>query len=356
MALKQHPEMDRMLQVAADRGARDIFLLPDEPLSLRINEEIERTDSPVLSGEVIEQIATAAIGAEKVAKIPMMGHASTNCGLPGVMAGQMTVTSAGGKLAMTIRVIPSKIPSIKDISLPASVLEAAAKKSGVILFSGHVGSGKTTTAYSIISHLNTTQAKLICTIEEPIAYALTAHRPLILQREVGTDVPDFHTGIAASVRQDADVIFVGELRSADDAFACLTAAGLSRLVMTQTHARTALRALHRLIEIQPPERRETFRRHLADTLLASVAQTLLPKADWLKAGWAPAYDVLIPDAEFRTALAEGKNPMMRSRLLPGAQSIVDEIRALGTKHIISAETATAALAEYGQLADTSFWT
>jgi Tfp pilus assembly pilus retraction ATPase PilT len=357
MAIAQQPELDRAIQIAADRRATDAFLLPGEPLTLRINDQLQPTESPPYSPSTLHEIATAVLGPDRVAALSTTGHAFTSCHVPGVATAQLTAACANGQVAITLRMIPSFLPSAEDVALPQAVLDAAAGKSGLILFSGHVGSGKTTSAYTLLAHINATQPRLICTVEEPIAYAFPTRRPLILQREIGTDVPDTVTGIVASLRQDADVIFVGELRSLEEVNAGVTAAGLNRLVITQTHARTALRALHRLIDLQPPDRRDAFRRQLADTLAASVAQTLLPTAhaEPGRPRRVPAYDVLIPDADFRRSLAEGRNPLSRGGPLPRSQFIVEEIRSLAARQVISAETAAAALAEYAPLADASFW-
>jgi twitching motility protein PilT len=342
MSVKQDPELERALQLAADRRATDIFLLPGEPLSLRVGDRIERTDAPPYSPDAIRDLATAALGPDRVASLPTTGHASTSCHLPGVATGQLTAAFANGQLAVTVRVIPSHIPTPKEIALPDELLEAATQKSGLILFSGPVGSGKTTSAYSLLSHINETQPKLICTVEEPIAFSFTAHRPLILQREVGTDCPDTLAGIAASVRQDADVLFVGELKSPDEAAACLTAAGLSRLVITQTHARTAARAVERLIEIQPPDQADRFRRQLAESLVISVAQTLLPTPDGKRVA---AYEILVPDDAFRRALATAGSVTRP----PGSRTIPDQIRALADAGKVSAATASGAVAEFAPL-------
>lgn len=353
MAAEQHPQLEQAIRAAAERKATDIFLIPGEPVALRIGDRVTPTDGPPLTPEVVRQIAVMALGEARMGQLSAVGHASTACTLPGVAGGQLTAAYAGGRVVLTVRVIPSRLSSAEDVGMPPVVLELAKHKSGLILFNGAVGSGKTTTAYALLGHVGQTQERLICTVEEPIAFAFTGGRPLILQREVGTDVPDTLAGIAASVVQDADVIFVGELKSPEEAAAAVHATTLNRLVLTQTHAPTAGRGVRRLTEIQPPESADRFRRTLADALLVSVGQTLLPRADGR--GRVAAYDVLVPDDAFRRALAAGENPLRRPAPPAGSRSMAEHVRELEARATISPETAAQAVAHFSPLCDPAFW-
>ena len=343
MAVQQTPELERALQAAADRKATDLFLLPDEPVSFRVKGAIVRSDGDALSEADVRAIAAAAVGQGRLVSLSESGTLVTSCSLPGVIDGQMTIASSRGQLNIVIRLITVKTLPIETIQLPPAVLRAIEQSAGGLsIFTGRVGSGKTTTMLSVLDHINATREKHICTVEDPIEIRLTPKRSLITQREVGLDVPDFITGIAASLRQDADIILVGELRSPDAVQACVTAASVGRTIITQLHATTPQKAIQRLYDVQPPDQLPIFRRHLSETLRVICAQVLLPHAT--QPTRVPAYGVLIPDAEMRAAILAGADVSIRERPLPeGSLDISDDIDRLRRQGVISDEAARAAL-------------
>lgn len=344
MAVQQTPELERALQAAADRKATDLFLLPDEPVSFRVKGAIVRSEGDALSEADVRAIAAAAVGQERLSTLAETGTLVTSCSLPGVIDGQMTIASSRGQLAIVVRLITVKTLPIETIQLPPAVLRAieTATAGGLSIFTGRIGSGKTTTMLSVLDHINATREKHICTVEDPIEIRLTPKRSLITQREVGLDVPDFIAGIAASLRQDADIILVGELRSPDAVQACVTAASVGRTIITQLHATTPQKAIQRLYDVQPPDQLPIFRRHLSETLRVICAQVLLPHAT--QPTRVPAYGVLIPDAEMRAAILAGADVAIRERPLPeGSLDISDDIDRLRRHGVISDEAARAAL-------------
>jgi twitching motility protein PilT len=343
MAIEQTPELERALQAAADRKASDLFLLPDEPVSFRVKDRIVRTEGDALTEADVRAIATAAVGQERLATLGEAGTIVTSCSLPGVIDGQMTVASSRGQLTVVVRLITVKTFPVDFIRVPPPVLAAIERGGGgLAIFTGRVGSGKTTTMLSVLDHLNATAEKHICTVEDPIEVRLTPKRSLVTQREVGLDVPDFVGGIVASLRQDADVILVGELRTPEAVQACVTAASVGRMVITQLHATTPEKAIQRLYDVQPPDQLPVFRRHLSETLRMICAQVLLPKAPG--EGRVPAYGVLIPDAETRAAILAGRDVSLRQKPAPdGSLAIVEDIERLRREGQITDEAARAAL-------------
>ena len=343
MAIQQTPELERALQAAADRRATDLFLLPDEPVSFRVKDRIVRSEGDALSEADVRAIAQAAVGAERLAMLGESGALTSSCSLHGVIDGHMTIASSRAQLGVVVRLITVKTLPIETIMLPPAVLRAIeGPGGGLAVFTGRIGSGKTTTMLSVLDHINATGEKHLCTVEDPIEIRLTPKRSLVTQREVGVDVPDFVSGIAASLRQDADVLLVGELRTPEAVQACLTAAAVGRLVITQLHAPTPEKALQRLYDSQPADHQAVIRRQLAETLRVIVAQVLLPHAT--QETRVPAYGVLIPDAETRAAILAGRDVSLRQKSASeGSLDIVDELERLRREGQITDEAARAAL-------------
>ena len=343
MAVQQTPELERALQSAADRRATDLFLLPDEPVSFRVKGRIVRSDGDALSESDVRSIAAAAVGEERLTTLGESGAAVTSCSLQGVIDGHMTVASSRGQITVVIRLITVKTLPVEVIKVPPAVLRAIESPSGgLAIFTGRIGSGKTTTMLSVLDHINLTSEKHICTVEDPIEIRLTPKRSLVTQREVGLDVPDFVSGIAASLRQDADVVLVGELRSHEAVQACLTTASVGRLVITQLHATTPEKAIRRLYDVTAADQLPAFRRQLSESLRVVCAQVLLPHAT--QDMRVAAYGVLIPDAEMRAAIATGGDVTLRQRPLPeGSLDISDDIERLRREGVVTDEAARAAL-------------
>ena len=306
MAINQTAELEKLLQKAFDQKASDIFLLANEPVSFRINGKIERTEGEILSAKFIREIVLAAFGEDVVYKIGReMGEAITSCSLPGVVTGQMCVGKSRGDYSLTIHLIlTGKIPTPKEIRFPEKALNAAVCSHGLVIFSGLTGSGKTTTMLSILDHINATKPCHICTIEDPIAYHLTPKKAIIQQREIGSDIPNVLAGISVAMHQDLDVILIGDLNSAEEVQAAITAAQYGHLVFVQLHAPSPQKVIQRLVDIQPEENRPLIRRLLAELVRLISVQTLIPGTKNKK---VVAYSTLIPDENFRSLIASSEN-------------------------------------------------
>jgi twitching motility protein PilT len=306
--------------------------------------KIERTDGPVLSPDQIRSIALAAVGEQRLEKMAAeSGRLVVSCALPGVISGQMCVASSRSDYTITVRLIGCRIMSPQDLAVPEAFVQAAKARNGLLLFTGIPGSGKTTTVFSILEQINRQEARHICTVEDPIGAVLTPKQSLIQQREIGVDVPDGLAGIAAAMRQDADVLFIGQLKTVEEVQAVLTAAQMQYLVLTQLEtARTPQMAVQRLLEIQPSDQLATFRRRLAAVLQGAIGQVLLPRLDGR--GLVAAYGVLIPDEGMRRAIADGRDPFACGQPLPaGCQSLVDHIERLRRERVVSEAVAQDAL-------------
>lgn len=342
MAIQQTPELERAMQAGADQGATDVLLIPNEPMALRISGRIQRLESDILSASQIRRMAAAALGDEQLAKLPQVGVLATSSRIEGVVGGLMCVASTRGEITIVVRLLFPQIPDAASIGVPPVVLEMATARTGLMIFTGPPLSGKTTTMLSVLDEINSRQARHICTVEDPIKAMLTAKQSMIQQREVGIDVPDALAGIAAAVRQGADVLMVGELGCVEEVRACVTAAHLNHLVITQLHTLTPEASIQRLIEIQPPEQSAIFRRDLAQVLKCVVSQVLLERADGKEL--VASYGVLVVDQAMREAIAEGRPVLERAQPLPaGCQSLRDEVVRLQREKAVKPASAENAL-------------
>jgi twitching motility protein PilT len=344
MAIQLTSELERALQSAADRKASDLFLLPNEPVAFRVKDQIERSDGAALSPADVRAIAAAAVGEQRLARLVSDGgRIVTSCGLAGVIDGHLCVASSRGEITIVIGLIPAVFVPIDKARIPHAVIRELDKSHGLFVFSGRVGSGKTTTMLSITEHLNRETAKHICTVEDPISVIMTPKKSLVTQREVGVDVPDTVAGIAAAVTQDADLIVVGELKCPEDVQACMTATNVGKMVFTQMHATTPALVIQRLFDVQPAEHLPAFRRQLAQVLRGITAQILLPHAAG-EGRRVPAYGVLIPDPEMRRAIADGRDAYDRKNPLPeGCRDITEDIEQLRREGLVTDDAARAAL-------------
>jgi twitching motility protein PilT len=318
-------------------------------VSFQVKHASERTEGEPLTPADVRRIAVAALGEQRLATLSTeTGRIVTSCELPGVVAGRMCIASARGEPTIVVRILPTRMWGVEQLGIPDAVLKAARSPNGLVIFSGVVGSGKTTSMLSVLDDWNANVAGHICTVEDPIGMVLTSKRSIVQQREVGIDVPDTVSGIAAAMRQDLDVLMVGELKSAEEIQACLAACETGHLVFTQVHAELPSAALQRLLEIQPAEELQPpglqlFCQRLARALRCVLCQMLLPCADG--PGLVAAYSVLVPDNQLRNMIAECQQ--LRTRTAPwpeGCLSFRDHILSLRQHGHITEETARGAIA------------
>ncbi|TAM56359.1 PilT/PilU family type 4a pilus ATPase [bacterium] len=253
---------------------------------------------------------------------------------------------AGGQ-RIALRALGGAVPSFDELGLPRRILELASLRSGLIVIAGATGSGKTTTAAALLDAANEMAARHIVTIEEPIEYRLRARKGLVTQREIGLDVADAAHGIHAALREDPDIIFLGELRDGDAVETALTAAETGHLVVTTLHARAADGAVERIVDLAPGERREHVRRQLAQVLAGVVYQRLVRRADG--AGRTPAVETLIATPAVRSLVREEKIHQLRNAIATGRavgmQTLAAHLEDLALRGTIDRETLRETLRE-----------
>ena len=307
MVHQQTDLLNEIMAEAFERGATDIYLLPGEPVAYRIDGELVRSTEEPMSSGAIKELAIAAVGEEDIEKLGRTrpGIIRSGCSIPGVADGRLTIAKSLGQCTISIRLFPSTIPSPEEIRLPETIVELSAQSSGLIVFGGDTGSGKTTAALSLLDHINAERAVHICTVEAPVVARLTPKRAVVQQREVGMDVPDGSTGVLAAMTQGADIIYVAELRTADDVMAALTAADAGHLVITTVHGSPPQMVVENMRQAFPEDEWASVSALLARNLLTVTSQLLLERKDGQ--GRIAVYDLFVPDEQIRNMIEHGAN-------------------------------------------------
>ncbi len=268
--------IDRLLETCIKRGASDLHLTVGRPPTLRLHGRLRPLETKVLEPE--DTIALMKAITPERAQQELQEQGSTDFGFEYGDAGRFrtAVFQQKGFIALTLRLIPSKIFSFEEIGLPEIVRSLCRRPRGMFLVTGPTGSGKTTTLATMLNYINRNFDRHIVTIEDPIEYYHNHAKSLVNQREVGVDVPSFDEGLRRVLRQDPDVILVGELRDLETTQAAIRAAETGHLVFGTLHTTTAHRTITRLIDQFPVDQQEQVRVQLSEALIAVLCQALLP--------------------------------------------------------------------------------
>lgn len=263
------------LRFAVEAGASDEHLKVGNPPFIRKNGFIEKTDYPILSrqdlDDVILEIAPTSIRDEILTKcdVDFMYE------MRGFSKFRINYNRQLGLPALTIRNIPYQIPTLSDLNLPSILNNIATHQNGIVLITGPTGSGKSTTIASIIDSIVSNSAKHIITIEDPVEYVFRCKNSIVSQRQIGIDTANFATGIKYALRQDPDIIFIGEIRDKETMAAALKAAETGHLVLSTLHTNDAVQTLNRIVNIFNESDRAVVRKQVAETLRATIAQKLV---------------------------------------------------------------------------------
>ncbi len=296
-------KIDSLLKEAVDRRASDVHLKVDNHPVLRIDGRLTRMEGfERLSNEDLEEIAYNILPYSKKGFVSAEGMGE-ECGYDAEGSGRFRVSifRQRGVLSIVMRHIPTKVPLIDQLNLPPVIKELAMEHRGLILVTGTTGSGKSTTLAAMIEHINLNESRNIITIEDPIEFLFTDKKSIIAQREVGTDVESFASALKASLRQDPDVLLVGEMRDLETIETALSAAETGHLVFSTLHTLDAPETINRIISVFPPHQQEQIRIQLASVLKASISMRLVPRKG---GGRVPAMEILITTAAIREAILE----------------------------------------------------
>ena len=283
--------IDHFLRAGFELKASDIHLTVGVPPTMRINGELKKYGKTILKPTDIEEMARKIIPENMWDTFKQRGELDFSYGLPGVSRFRVNAYFQRASVALAIRVVPSNIPTIEELHMPDILKTIAEKPQGLVLVTGPTGSGKSTTLASMIQYMNQTMRKHIITLEDPIEYLHNHGNSIIEQREVGFDTNNFANGLRASLRQDPDVILVGEMRDLETIQTAITAAETGHLVFGTLHTSSAPSTINRIIDVFPPSQQQQVRIQIASVLMAIISQRLFPTVD--KKGRRAALEILL---------------------------------------------------------------
>ena len=308
--------VDDLLADAVKRGASDLHLTVKLPPIARIDGDLVQLPYQALDSRDTNRLVYEIMSDEQVARFEQTHDTDFSYGVKGLGRFRVNVYMQRDSIGAAFRTIPAKIPSFEELGLPPILREVSKRTSGLILVTGPTGSGKSTTIACMIDDINRIRPCHIMTIEDPIEYLHPHQKAMVNQREVHHDTMSFQNALRAVLREDPDVILVGEMRDLETITAALTLAETGHLVFGTLHTRNAPQAVDRIIDVFPPDQQEQIRVLLGNTLECVVAQQLLPK---LGGGRVAAIEIMIATPAIRNLIREGKTHQMYSIIETGTQ-------------------------------------
>jgi twitching motility protein PilT len=284
---------------------------------LRLHGNLQAIDCPVLRAEDTERLMKSITSDGNQQKVREIGGVDFGFTYGKLARFRVSVFRERGNIGMALRQIPSSLMSLEQIGLPAQVKDLLYRQRGLILVTGPTGSGKTTTLASMIDLINTERDCHIITVEDPIEYYHQHKRSIMTQREIGVDVPNFKEALRRALRQDPDVILVGEMRDLETMEAAITAAETGHLVFATLHTTGAARPVDRIVDAFPTDQQEQVRTQLSSTLVAAISQLLLVRKD--KPGRVAAFELMITTPSIQSLIRDNKTFRIISDIQTGAK-------------------------------------
>lgn len=308
---------DLLMQVI-ERGASDLHITAGSPPMVRLHGDLMPLDYQKLIPEDTKALVYSIMDAEHKERLEQFRECDFSYALAGQGRFRVNVYYQRGSIGAAFRMIPIQIKTLEELGLPQSLELLARKPRGLVLVTGPTGSGKSTTLASLIDIINETRAHHIITIEDPIEFLHRHKKSIVNQREVGSDTKSFANALKYVLRQDPDVILVGEMRDLETISAALTAAETGHLVFATLHTQDAPQTIDRIIDVFPPHQQQQVKIQLAGTLQGIVCQQLLPAIDG--AGRVVAYEVMLPTPGIRNMIREGKTHQIYSAIQTGQKN------------------------------------
>ena len=296
-------ELNEILKVALKGGASDIHLKPGLPAMFRVDGTLVPLKAgDRLSPDVVQNMAFGIMNPVQKKRFDETREVDLAYGIAGLGRFRVNVFQQRGTVGIVFRVIPFGVKSIEQLHLPKVIESIAMEQRGLVLVTGTTGSGKSTSLAAMIDYINSNRTCHIMTIEDPIEFLIRDRRSIVNQREIGVDTQSFANALRAALRQDPDVILVGEMRDFETIETALTAAETGHLVMSTLHTLDATETINRIISVFPPYQQKQVRIQLASILRAVISQRLVPRADGK--GRVPALEVLVSTARVRECIAD----------------------------------------------------
>ena len=310
--------MEKIIKAAVDRGASDLHIKAGDVFRARIDGRLIALTKQALSPDQTKAIALRLIANEEDrARLDKINDYDCSWGAPGIGRFRVNILRQRSSFMIVMRVIPFEVPTFEKLKLPAVLARIAETERGMVLVTGVTGSGKSSTMASLVNFVNAHQNKHIVTLENPIEFLHRDIQSSVTQREIGVDTESFRMGLRAALRQDPDVIMIGEMRDAETIDTALKAAETGHLLMSTLHTPDAQSTILRMIAMFPPEEQEVVRVRMAESLAAVVSQRLLPRADGK--GRVAAVEVMIVTPTIRDLIVENRINEVREYIADGRE-------------------------------------
>ncbi|MBU5254909.1 type IV pilus twitching motility protein PilT [Tissierella praeacuta] len=306
-----------LVNLATSRKASDIHITVGIPPVLRINGQLVILEEERLKPEDTKVLVYETLNENLIKELEEKGEVDTSFSSPGIGRYRVNVYKQRGSYGMALRIIPLEVPTIDDLGLPKVVKDLSRLPRGLILVTGPTGSGKSTTLASMINQINNERRCHILTLEDPIEYLHKHNQSIVNQREIGSDSMSFANSLRAALRQDPDVILVGEMRDLETISIALTAAETGHLVLSTLHTIGAAKTIDRVIDVFPPHQQQQVRIQFSSVIQAIISQQLLPKAD--DSGRIAAFEIMVATTAIRNLIREEKIHQIDTAIQTGAK-------------------------------------
>lgn len=309
-------KLDVLLETTIKKNGSDLHLVAGSQPVIRINGKLVRLEEDKLVPEDTEKFAKEILG-DDYRSLSELYEVDASYSIPGIGRFRMNIFKQRGSISIAIRVVGLKIPSISSLGHPNVVKELALEKRGLILVTGPAGSGKSTTLAAMVNEINENKAAHIITLEDPIEFLHKHDKSIIEQREIGKDSRNYNSALKAVLREDPDVILIGELRDMDTISVALTAAETGHLVLSSLHTVGVAKSINRIVDVFPPHQQQQVRVQLAAVLNGIISQQLLSTAD--NSERVCALEILKTTSAIQNMIREGKTYQIESSIQTGAK-------------------------------------
>ncbi|HOV25354.1 MAG TPA: type IV pilus twitching motility protein PilT [Pseudobacteroides sp.] len=308
-------ELNQLLKMAVESKASDVHLTPGRAPSFRINGRMKQIEGDKLTFEDTMAYARACMDKEKMEHLTSVGEVDFSITVPDVSRFRVNAFFQRGSIALVFRALATKIPTLSDLNLPPVIKQISEIREGLILVTGPTGSGKSTTVASIINEINSSIDGHILTLEDPVEYVFNHGKCIVNQREIGHDSKTYNNALRAALREDPDVIFIGEMRDQESISIAVTAAETGHLVLSTLHTLGAAKTIDRMIDVFPPHQQQQIRVQVSTALKAVISQRLIP--DKSGKGRVAALEIMVVTPAISNQIREGKSSAINSSIQMG---------------------------------------